>query len=156
MKDSKFVRVDSESADRLIAKGDVTKLETTEEQKKALKEVLEAILPTEYKYEVSIDNLGETQQPVIITQSEFMRRYREMASLGGGMNFYGEMPESYNIVLNAENPIIKKIMGEEGIAGIKADNELLKQVTDLALLSNNMLKGKALSDFIKRSEDLLK
>ena len=85
-----------------------------------------------------------------------MRRYREMASLGGGMNFYGEMPESYNIVLNAENPIIKKIMGEEGIAGIKADNELLKQVTDLALLSNNMLKGKALSDFIKRSEDLLK
>ena len=156
LKDSKFVRVDSESVDRVIAKGDVAKLETTEEQKKALKETLESILPDEYKYEVSIDNLGETQQPVIITQSEFMRRYREMASLGGGMNFYGEMPESYNIVLNAENPIIKKIMGDEGIAGIKADNELLKQVTDLALLSNNMLKGKALSDFIKRSEDLLK
>lgn len=79
-----------------------------------------------------------------------------MAALGGGMNFYGEMPDSYNIIVNAENPVIKKIMGDDGIAGIKADNELLKQAADLALLSNGMLKGKALSDFIKRSEDLLK
>ena len=85
-----------------------------------------------------------------------MRRYREMAALGGGMNFYGEMPESYNIIVNAQNPVIRKIMGEEGAAGLKADNSLLKQAADLALLANGLLKGKALSDFIKRSEDLLK
>lgn len=156
LKDTKFVRVDSDSIDRLIQKEEIARFETTDEQKKSLKETFESILPSEYKYEVSIDNLGETARPILITQSEFMRRYRDMASLGGGMNFYGEMPESYNIVVNAQNPVIRKIMGDEGVAGIKAGNELLKQVSDLALLANGMLKGKALSDFIKRSEDLLK
>ncbi len=155
-KDAKFVRVDSDSVDNLIVKKDAEKFETTEEQQKSLKETFEAILPTDYKYEIQMANLGETAQPILITQSEFMRRYREMAALGGGMNFYGEMPESYNIIVNAQNPVIKKIMGEEGVAGLKADNSLLKQAADLALLANGLLKGKALSDFIKRSEELLK
>jgi molecular chaperone HtpG len=84
-----------------------------------------------------------------------MRRYRDMAALGGGMNFYGELPDSYNITVNAENPVIQKILGETGVKALTADNTLLKQATDLALLSNGMLKGKALADFIKRSEDLL-
>ena len=104
---------------------------------------------------MSVENLGADAAPILITQSEFMRRYRDMAAVGGGMNFYGELPESYNITVNAENEIIKKIAAETGIASVTADNELLKQVTDLALLANGMLKGKALSDFIKRSEELL-
>jgi len=156
LKDAKFVRVDSDSIDKLILKSDTEKFEITDDQKKALKESFESILPSEYKYEVTVENMGETSQPILITQSEFMRRYREMSALGGGMNFYGELPESYNITVNAQNPVIKKIMGEEGVAGLKADNETLKQLTDLALLSNNMLKGKALSEFIKRSQELLK
>ncbi|MBO7547224.1 MAG: molecular chaperone HtpG, partial [Bacteroidales bacterium] len=87
---------------------------------------------------------------VVITQSEFMRRYREMSALGGGMNFYGQLPESYNVIVNLENPLVARIR-EEG-----KDGDLLRQVTDLALLANGMLKGKALSDFIARSKRLLK
>ena len=155
LKDAKFVRVDADAIDRLIEKSEAPKFETTEEQQKALKETFEAILPTDYKYDIKMDNLGETAQPILITQSEFMRRYRDMAALGGGMNFYGELPESYTITVNAENPVIKKLMGEEGVSALKADNETLRQLTDLALLSNNMLKGKNLSEFIKRSEALL-
>ena len=102
-----------------------------------------------------MENLGEAASPILITQSEFMRRYRDMAALGGGMNFYGELPESYNIAVNAENPVIKKVMGDGGVKALTADNTLLKQAVDLALLSNGMLKGKALADFIKRSEELL-
>ncbi|MBQ9474888.1 MAG: molecular chaperone HtpG, partial [Bacteroidales bacterium] len=89
--------------------------------------------------------------PVSITQSEFMRRWREMSALGGGMNFYGSMPEAYEIKVNVQNPVIGRILADkEGSA------ELLRQVTDLALLGKGMLKGKALSDFIARSEKLLK
>jgi len=156
LKDSVFKRVDADATDRLISKGDTEKFEISDDDKKKVKAVFEEILPKENKYEINVENLGETQAPVVITQSEFMRRYRDMAALSGGMNFYGEIPESYNITVNAENPVIKKIAGEAGIASVTADNELLKQVTDLALLSNGMLKGKALADFIKRSEELIK
>jgi len=155
LKDCVFKRVDAEATDRLIQKEEIAKYEISDDDKKLVKAVFEEILPKEYKYDVMVENLGEQEAPIVITQSEFMRRYREMAALGGGMNFYGEMPESYNITLNAENPLVKKMAGDEGITSIKADNELLKQATDLALLANNMLKGKALSDFIKRSEELL-
>lgn len=154
-KDSIFKRVDSDATDRLIAKEEASKYEISEEDSKKVTSVFEEILPKEYKYTVTVENLGESEAPVVITQSEFMRRYRDMAALGGGMNFYGEMPESYNIAVNAQSPIIAKIAGDAGIASVTADNKLLKQVVDLALLSNNMLKGKALSDFIKRSEELL-
>ncbi|MBO4768982.1 MAG: molecular chaperone HtpG [Bacteroidales bacterium] len=155
-KDARFVRVDADSVDRLIPKDEAEKFELTDEQKKAVQETVEAIMPKEYKYEAQVANLGETAQPILITQSEFMRRYRDMAALGGGLNFYGEIPETYNIIINAQNPLIKKIMGEEGVAALKADNKLLRQAADLALLSNGMLKGKALSDFIKRSEDFIR
>ncbi|MCQ2152745.1 MAG: molecular chaperone HtpG, partial [Bacteroidales bacterium] len=154
-KDSIFKRVDSDATDRLIAKEEASKYEISEEDSKKVTSVFEEILPKEYKYTVTVENLGESEAPVVITQSEFMRRYRDMAALGGGMNFYGEMPESYNIAVNAQSPIIAKIAGDAGIASVTADNKLLKQVVDLALLSNNMLKGKALADFIKRSEELL-
>ena len=154
-KDSIFKRVDSDAADRLIAKEEASKYEISEDDSKKVTSVFEEILPKEYKYTVTVENLGQNEAPVVITQSEFMRRYRDMAALGGGMNFYGEMPESYNIAVNAQSPIIAKIAGDAGIASVTADNKLLKQVVDLALLSNNMLKGKALADFIKRSEELL-
>ncbi|MBR6270104.1 MAG: molecular chaperone HtpG [Bacteroidales bacterium] len=155
-KDSRFVRVDADAVDRLIPKDEAEKFEITDDQKKALQETVEAIMPKEFKYEAQMANLGETAQPILITQSEFMRRYRDMAALGGGLNFYGEIPETYNITINAQNPLIKKIMGEEGVSALKADNKLLRQAADLALLSNGMLKGKALSDFIKRSEDFIR
>ena len=85
-----------------------------------------------------------------------MRRYREMSAMGGGMNFYGEMPMMYNIVVNMENPIVTKIIAaaaehKDALEAFALDNEILKQITDLALLANGMLKGKDLSDFIARS-----
>ena len=155
LKDATFKRVDAEAIDRLVEKDERTKFEISEEDAKYVTGVFEEILPKENKYDVKVENLGEANAPILITQSEFMRRYRDMAALGGGMNFYGELPESYNITVNAENPVIQKILGETGVKALTADNTLLKQVTDLALLSNGMLKGKALSDFIKRSEELL-
>ena len=156
IKDASFKRVDADAIDRLVEKDEREKFDISEDDAKYVTSVFEEILPKENKYEVKMENLGEETPPILITRSEFMRRYREMAALGGGMNFYGELPESYNISVNVQNPVIKKIMGESGIKGITADSTLLKQVTDLALLANGLLKGKLLSDFIKRSEELLK
>ena len=155
LKDTTFKRVDADAIDRLVEKEDHTKFEISEEDAKYVTSVFEELLPKENKYDVKVENLGEAASPIFITQSEFMRRYRDMAALGGGMNFYGELPDSYTITVNAENPAVKKIMGETGVKALTADNTLLRQVTDLALLANGMLKGKALADFIKRSETLL-
>ena len=168
---SVFVRVDSASIDKLIKKADVTEPVLTDEQKKALTSIFESILPAENKYSIVAENLGEQGAPILITQSEFMRRYRDMSALGGGMNFYGELPKSFNIGVNMEHPIIKRILDqkaeieiEEGLEDDKRvelmqnfakDNVLLHQVVDLALLANNMLKGKDLSEFIKRSIEVL-
>ena len=147
---SRFARVDSDTVDNLIAKEDKVKPEMSDDDKKALSELFKAVLPEGNEYQVEPENLGEEAAPVVITQSEFMRRWREMSAMGGGMNFYGEMPKSYNIKVNMENPLVARIWGDkEGTA------ELLKQVVDLALLQNGMLKGKALSEFIERSQKLL-
>ena len=168
---SVFVRVDSDSIDKLIKKADVTEPVLTDEQKKDLTSIFESILPAENKYSIVAENLGEQGAPILITQSEFMRRYRDMSALGGGMNFYGELPKSFNIGVNMEHPIIKRILDqkaeieiEEGLEDAKRvelmqnfakDNLFLHQVVDLALLANNMLKGKDLSEFIKRSIEVL-
>ena len=90
-------------------------------------------------------------RPILLNQSEFMRRYREMSALNGGLNFYGELPQAYNIIVNMENPLIQKV-----VEANDKESPLLRQLTDLALLSNGMLKGKALADFIARSQELLK
>ena len=96
-----------------------------------------------------------------------MRRYREMSALGGGMNFYGEMPKSYNITVNMENPLVARVLEGKPSGDVKSDehkaeikafaegNELLHQIVDLALLANGMLKGKALSEFISRSRKVV-
>ena len=178
---STFARVDADSIDNLIQKDDKQKPVLKEGQEKDLGYAFEAVLPSGAHYQVQVDNLGATAAPIMITQSEFMRRYREMSALNGGLNFYGSMPDSYTVTLNYENPIIKGIIdsmeGETAckVADIKGEtdeeksaarkaimeefakgNDLMKQTVDLALLSNNMLKGKELHDFIQRSLEMLK
>ena len=178
---STFARVDADSIDNLIQKDDKQKPVLKEGQEKDLGYAFEAVLPEGAHYQVQVDNLGATTAPIVITQSEFMRRYREMSALNGGLNFYGSMPDSYTITLNYENPIMKGIIdsleGETAckVADIKGENDeektaqrkaimeefakgndLMKQTVDLALLSNNMLKGKELHAFIQRSLELLK
>ena len=148
--DARFARVDSDSADRLIPKEEKLKPEMSDDDKKALDELFKAVLPEGTDWMVKAENLGETAAPILITQSEFMRRYREMSSLGGGMNFYGTLPESYNLVVNMENPVIAKIWEERD-----KDSALLHQAVDLALLGSGLLKGKALAEFISRSQELL-
>lgn len=192
--DTKFARVDSDTIDNLIPKSEKVKPEMAQADKDDLSAMFKAVLPKGNDYFVEADNLGESAAPVVITRNEFMRRYREMSAMGGGMNFYGNMPESFNITVNLENPVMagivteakskitpmqelpaepgkdasedeKKRINDERQA-IKdahqavvdeyaAGNDILKQVIDLALLSNGLLKGKALSDFIARSEKVI-
>ena len=156
IENARFARVDSDTVDNLIPKEDKSKPELTDEQKEEISTIFKAALPEGNEYHVQAENLGSEAAPILITQSEFMRRYREMSAMGGGMNFYGEMPEMYNIMVNLENPLVAKILSaaadhKSDLKAYAADNELLKQITDLALLANGMLKGKDLSDFIARS-----
>lgn len=148
---TRFARVDSDSVDNLIVKEEKAKPEMSEDDKKALDELFKSALPEGNDYMVEPQNLGENSAPVLITQNEFMRRYREMSAMGGGMNFYGSLPQSYNIIVNMENPLIGKIWADR-----ENQTELLNQVVDLALLGCGLLKGKKLADFIARSEKLLK
>ena len=202
---AKFARVDADSIDNLIQKEDKEKPQLSENESRELSYVFESVLPEGAHYNVQVENLGVTGAPILITQSEFIRRYKEMSALGGGLNFYGQMPDSYNVVLNFENPLIQKIveakeaqtksvtddlnarrdqlqvqLGEisaedkdekerlnqeiesvdfqckDAMKRFAGNNTLVKQLTDLALLSNNMLKGKELHSFIKRSLEILK
>lgn len=192
--DTRFARVDSDTIDNLIPKSEKVKPEMAQADKDDLSAMFKAVLPKGNDYFVEADNLGENAAPVVITRNEFMRRYREMSAMGGGMNFYGNMPESFNITVNLENPVMagivtdakskitpmqelpaepgkdasedeKKRINDERQA-IKdahqavvdeyaSGNDILKQVIDLALLSNGLLKGKALFDFIARSEKVI-
>ena len=194
LEDVRFARVDSDAVENLIPKEDKVKLEMKEDERYDLENLFKAVLPEGNDYFVQGDNLGADAAPILITQNEFMRRYREMSALGGGMNFYGSMPESYNITVNMENPLVAKIWSakqadvapqaelpaeapsdasdEEKTKAREAreavrkahradvetfakGNEMLHQIVDLALLSNGMLKGKALSDFIARSQKVV-
>ena len=156
IENSRFARVDSDTIDNLIPKEDKARPELTEEEQNNLSTIFKTVLPKDAEYYVVAENLGANAAPILITQSEFMRRYREMSAMGGGMNFYGEMPVMYNIVVNMENPLVEKIWAssadhKDNLEEFAGNNEMLKQVTDLALLANGMLKGKDLSDFIARS-----
>ena len=151
LENSRFARVDSDTIDRLIAKEEAVKPELSEDAKKALDEAVKSVMPEGNDYYVEAENLGESNDAVLITQNEFMRRYREMSSMGGGLNFYGQMRESYNVVVNMEHPLVKQL-----VEGNYEDKELLRQLADLALLSNGLLKGKALADFISRSAKVVK
>ncbi|NLV17998.1 MAG: molecular chaperone HtpG [Bacteroidetes bacterium] len=215
-KDSRFVRVDSDVIENLIQKEEVRESKLTDEQKEDMKGVFSLKGKSGEMYNVVIEALDENEVPVQITQSEFMRRMKDMSQLGGGMNFYGELPDSYNLVVNPNHNLIVKISDdlktsvggklsenskelkrlkeeldfmekehkkkkEDEISQAEKDdldklkkeiqetenkrkqiletfgqeNKTVKQLTDLALLANNMLKGEDLSTFVKRSIDLL-
>ncbi|MBN2486327.1 MAG: molecular chaperone HtpG [Bacteroidales bacterium] len=215
-KETRFVRVDSDVVDKLIEKEENKEIKLTTEQQARLTPVFRSQLPEKANFIVSYAGLTEAESPVIITQSEFMRRMKDMSALGGGMNFYGELPDSYNLVVNGNHHIIQKIntdleekilteiikiddkikpiesnkndlekankdkkdeevkqedkdriedlnkkikdlsaKREEILTTYGKENKHVKQVIDLALLANNMLKGEELSKFVKRSIELL-
>jgi len=215
-KNSRFVRVDADIVEKLIQKEEVKDSKLNFEEKEGLTSIFKSQLP-EGNFMVLFEDLNESDSPMIITQSEFMRRMKDMSELGGGgMNFYGDMPDSYNLVVNTNHPLVNRVLKDEDksigkdikgfvaeLEPVKAEksklekakegkkdeeipqadkdkitdldkkislieekktevykgygkeNKLVKQLIDLALLSNNMLKGEELNKFIKRSVDLI-
>ncbi len=215
----RFTRVDSDVIDSLIIKDDKKEQALEKEQEEALSVIFKSQLPQidRTEFHITAQALGENSAPVMITQSEYMRRMKEMANIQAGMSFYGEMPDMFNLVLNSEHKLIKEILAEENekcasaIAptqlemdsvdkqrielkqkqeGKKTDeipvsekdalhdldqkwdelkkqketvwinyatnNKVVRQLIDLALLQNGMLKGEALNNFVKRSLELIK
>ncbi|MHC1705236.1 MAG: molecular chaperone HtpG [Tenuifilaceae bacterium] len=217
LKDSRFVRVDSDVVDKLIVKEDRKEVSLAIEEQNDLRTVFEGSLPENSHYWVTFEELGETSNPVIITRSEFMRRMKDMAAMSPTAGLYGNMPDSLNLVVNVSHPLIKKVLKAKGkdlgtkldelntqikpfedkveeikknskdkkaeeiaqadkdsqaeaekqldklseekktlLKGFGKENKLVRQMIDLALLANNMLKGEELSRFVKRSVDLIK
>ncbi|VAW14244.1 Chaperone protein HtpG [hydrothermal vent metagenome] len=217
--DKKFVRVDSDVIENLIKKDSGDKEGLTWEQKQELSPVFQAVCPenTDASFIVDFQDLGENSSPIVITRNEFMRRMKDMSQIQGGMNFYGDLPENLNLVVNIAHPLVKKVMEDktkklgikieklnEELSSIKAErenlekakegkkdeeipqadkekldelnakiakleetkrnklsdfgkkNKLAKQMVDLALLANGMLKGENLDKFVKRSVELIK
>jgi molecular chaperone HtpG len=215
-KDSRFLRVDSDVIDKLIQKEETRESKLNDSQKENLAPVFKGQMDESDKYTVLFENLNESDSPVVITQSEFMRRMKDMSKLGGPTSFYGDLPDNFNLVINTNHPVILKIAEDmdkkvgEKIIKIKEEikpvahdkeelekatrdkkeeeisqedkdkiedlenkirknrekqdklladyggkNKLVKQLIDLALLSNNMLKGEDLNKFVKRSIELI-
>ncbi|MBS4013904.1 MAG: molecular chaperone HtpG [Bacteroidetes bacterium] len=144
-----FVRVDSDVVDKLIGKDEEMPSKLSKEQLDKLKEDIEKCID-KAMFNVVIENLSETDQPMIITQSEYMRRMKEMSALGG-MNYFGQLPDNYNLVANSNHPVIYKI--SEEIDGVGKE-KIIKQLVDLAMISKNLLKGEKLTEFVKRSIEL--
>jgi molecular chaperone HtpG len=217
LKDSRFVRVDSDVVDKLIMKEDKKELSLSFEEQAELRNVFEGACGDSNKYWVQFEDMGENAAPVVITRSEFMRRMKDMSAMSGMANYYNNMPEMVNLVVNVSHPLVKsvleqkdKVLGEkisnintqidplqkqldeikksnekkkddeipqaqkdeiddmqkkiedlkssksEALKGFGKDQALVKQLIDLALLANNMLKGEELSRFVKRSVELIK
>jgi molecular chaperone HtpG len=215
-KDSRFTRVDSDVVDKLVLKDDQKQAKLSQIRQDDIRSIFNIRLTNKEIYNVVPETLDENDSPVVITQSEFMRRMKEMSAMGGGMNFYGELPDSYNLVVNVNHPLVVKISDEvenelgsklqdnnkeiervkEEISFIEKDHgrkkpedipqvekddlerlrkelenfesarkemlenygsnsKVVKQLIDLALLANNMLRGEDLSTFVKRSVELL-
>ena len=146
-----FSRVDADTIEKLIEKDDKTPSILSEEEEKRLKEIIEKKLDDK-KFNIQVESLSSNDDPFIITQSEFMRRMKEQQQLSGGMNVFGELPESYNLAVNSNHPISSTLLNESN-ENIQA--ELIKQVLDLALLSQGLLKGKNLTEFIARSVSII-
>lgn len=213
---SRFVRVDSDVISKLIPKEDENTVNLSTEERNELVQVFNSVTPTSSHYLIEFEDLGENGKPMVITQSEFMRRMKDMGSMSG-MNFYGELPDSYNLVVNPSHPLVKTVLDDEKSAlgktlnGLRNEKQLLaeekaklekekaekkeeevsqelkdkledvskkinelsdkenetlkaygkesklaKQLVDLALLANNMLKGEDLNRFVARSIELIK
>jgi molecular chaperone HtpG len=150
---SHFVRVDAEVTDKLIKKADDLPSKLTEDQTKQLTELFEQQV-NKAIYHISVENLGENDLPVTVTQNEFMRRMKDMSAMGGGGQyaFMGNMPDSYNLVLNSNHKLMNHLLSIED-QDVKV--KTTKQLIDIALLSQNLLKGEALTGFIKRSVDII-
>jgi molecular chaperone HtpG len=152
-KDLTFVRVDSDHIDNLIKKEENAISKLSDEEKESLKTVLETIVPKQ-TYSVQLEALDSNASPFIITQPEFLRRMKEMSQSGGGGMFgMGNMPEMYNLVVNTNSDLATTILATEDKS---AQESLVKQALDLAKLSQNLLKGEALTAFVKRSFEMIK
>lgn len=160
---TRFVRVDSDIIEHIIQKDEIKEVELTDEQKEIITETVKSQIPEMEKTEFGVvfKSLGESSKPIQITQDEFSRRMKEMAAMQQQMAFYGEMPNTYQVVLNVQHTIIKNLIDtskdknkEELIAETTKEGKL-KHLVDLALLSSGMLKGEALSNFVKRSIEMI-
>lgn len=142
-----FKRVDADVLDKLIQKEDASKHQLTEEESKKVKEVFEKAINNS-NMKVEVESLAAEELPVTITMEEWMRRMKDMAKMGGGgMNFYGSLPDSYKVAINGNHKLVQKILQ----AGEEQQVTLAKQAYDLALLSQGMLKGSDLTAFVERS-----
>ena len=149
----RFVRIDSDTIENLIKKEDTAKDTYTDEQKEGLRKAFENLLPNDadkLKYNVTCEAAAADALPVFLTQNEFMRRMKEMAAHQQGMSFYGQMPDSYNLVLNTNHPAIQALVDKT-----EGQDERMKQLIDIALLASGQLKGEALAKFVNRSVELL-
>ena len=149
-----FARVDGDHIDNLIKKDDTTISKLDEDQKKSLDELLKDVIPSE-KFMVQLEAMDSNASPFIITQPEFMRRMKEMQQTGGGGGMFGMggMPEMYNLVVNTNSELVGEILSTKTR---KKQERLINQSLDLARLSQGLLKGEELTNFIKRSYDMIK
>lgn len=154
LQDSRFVRIDSDVIDKLIPKDEVIPSKLDEKEIESLKELVQAQVDSK-RFNVVMESMNETDSPLTITQNEFMRRMKQMSEMGGGgmASFYGEMPENYNLVVNTNHPLLGEVLKEEDK---DKQTQILSQLKDLALLSQGLLKGEALNNFVQRSIGIIK
>jgi molecular chaperone HtpG len=146
-------RVDADVLDKLIVKEDAASHSLSEEDTKKVKEVFDKAISNK-DMKVEIESLSGEELPVTITMEEWMRRMKDMARMGGGggMNFYGSMPDSYKVSINGNHKLVNRILSEENE---EVQTTLAKQAYDLALLSQGMLKGADLTAFVERSVSMI-
>ncbi|UJP66895.1 molecular chaperone HtpG [Mongoliitalea daihaiensis] len=144
-------RVDSDVVDKLIVKDDGYANLLTEEQSTQVTEIFEKAIGSQ-TYSVAVEGLSPEEMPVTVTMDEFMRRMKEMSQMGGGMSFYGAMPDNYKVAVNGNHPLVDKILKTESA---EEKEKLAKQAFDLALLAQGMLTGKDLTAFVKRSVEMI-
>ena len=146
-----FARVDGDAIENLIKKDEAAVSKLSDEEKEKLQPLIEAVVPKE-KYTIQLEALSSNQLPFVLTQPEFMRRMKEMQQAGGN-SMFGQMPEMYNLVVNTNHPLVEQILNTKTE---KKRTRLIQQTLDLARLSQNLLKGEELTNFIQRSVDLIK
>ncbi|RYY33915.1 MAG: molecular chaperone HtpG, partial [Sphingobacteriaceae bacterium] len=145
-------RVDADVADKLIKKDDAPEHVLTEEQSTKVKDIFNKAI-SKPAYRVELESLNPEELPVTVTQDEFMRRMKDMAAMGGGgMGFYGNMPDNYKVIVNGNHKLVTRILEADGE---EAQAQLAKQAFDLALLSQGLLTGAELTEFVKRSVSLI-
>ena len=144
-------RVDADVADKLINKGEAPESVLTEEQVTKVKSIFDKAI-NKPAFKVELESLNPDELPVTVTMDEFMRRMKDMAAMGGGMGFYGNMPDNYKVVVNGNHKLISRILGDENE---EVQAQLAKQAFDLALLSQGLLKGAELTEFVNRSVNLI-